>query len=242
MRNVLVVSSVPEIPPEVREELGKEASKVHVVAPAVKQSRLQWLTNAEDDARVEAERTAARVAQATADDAERVEAEAGDSDPLLAVEDALRTFDADEIVVVVRRGEEASWLEEGAGETIAERFFQAVRDEEWISLTAGAAMLQKQQQAALAANRPLKLRMQVRSFDAVCHMVASGLGVAVLPKGASLPILKTMKLSWRPLADAWAQRRLLVATTAGARDEGVTSLVDFLVQPSQNAKAKGHNK
>jgi len=124
MRNVLVVSSVPEIPPEVREELGKEASKVHVVAPAVKQSRLQWLTNAEDDARIEAERTAARVAQATADDAERVEAEAGDSDPLLAVEDALRTFDADEIVVVVRRGEEASWLEEGAGETIAERFPQ----------------------------------------------------------------------------------------------------------------------
>jgi DNA-binding transcriptional LysR family regulator len=49
-------------------------------------------------------------------------------------------------------------------------------DEEWISLTAGAAMLQKQQEAALAANRPLRLRMQVRSFDAVCHMVASGLG------------------------------------------------------------------
>jgi formyl-CoA transferase len=65
-------------------------------------------------------------------------------------------------------------------------------------------MLQKQQQAALAANRPLKLRMQVRSFDAVCHMVASGLGVAILPKGATLPIIKSMKLGWRPLADAWA--------------------------------------
>jgi len=124
MRNVLVVSSVPEVPPEVHEELGEDVGKVHIVAPAVKQSRLQWLTNAEDDARVEAERTAASVAQATADEVERVEAEAGDSDPLLAVEDALRTFDADEIVVVVRRGEDASWLEVGAGETIAERFPQ----------------------------------------------------------------------------------------------------------------------
>jgi DNA-binding transcriptional LysR family regulator len=115
-------------------------------------------------------------------------------------------------------------------------------DEEWISLTAGAAMLQKQQQAALAANRPLKLRMQVRSFDAVCHMVASGLGVAILPKAATLPMVKSMKLSWRPLADAWARRRLLTATMAGQPDAGIDSLVDFLspkaASPSQNAKPK----
>ena len=124
MRNVLVVSSVPEVPAEVHEVLGKDVGKVHVVAPAVKQSRLQWLTNAEDDARAEAERTAARVAQATSEEAKRVEAQAGDSDPLLAVEDALRTFEADEIVVVLRRGDEASWLEEGAGDTIADRFPQ----------------------------------------------------------------------------------------------------------------------
>ena len=124
MRNVLVISSVPEVPPQVHEELGTDVDRVHVVAPAVEQSRLQWLTNAEDDARAEAERTAARVAQATGDEAQRVQAEAGDSDPLLAVEDALRTFDADEIVVVVRKGDDASWLEEGAGDTIANRFPQ----------------------------------------------------------------------------------------------------------------------
>ena len=124
MRNVLVISSVPKIPSDVHERLGDDVGKVHVVTPAVKQSRLQWLTNAEDDARAEAERTAAKVAQATADDAERVEAEVGDSDPLLAVEDALRTFDADEIVVVLRKGDDASWLEEGAADTIADRFPQ----------------------------------------------------------------------------------------------------------------------
>jgi DNA-binding transcriptional LysR family regulator len=43
-------------------------------------------------------------------------------------------------------------------------------------------MLQAQQQAAMAAGRTLKLRMQVRSFDAVGHMVAAGLGIAALPK------------------------------------------------------------
>lgn len=145
----------------------------------------------------------------------------------------LRTqlFRTDELVLVIP----ASHRFTSAKTPIA---FTETLDEEWISLTAGAAMLQKQQQAALAVNRPFKLRMQVRSFDAVCHMVASGLGVAVLPKGASLPIVKAMKLEWRPLSDGWAQRRLLVATAAGEQDQGIASLVAFLTEPSQNAKAR----
>lgn len=120
--------------------------------------------------------------------------------------------------------------------------FTDTLDEEWISLTNGAAMLQKQQQAALRVNRPLKLRMQMRSFDAVCHMVAAGLGIAVLPKVASLPSINAMKLNWRPLADTWAHRRLLVATAANEHDENVRLLVDFLLQPAPGEKPEGHKK
>ena len=120
--------------------------------------------------------------------------------------------------------------------------FADALDEDWISLNTGAAMLQKQQQAALAANKPFRLRMQVRSFDAVCHLVASGLGLAILPKAAALPIVRAMKLEWRPLADPWAQRRLLVATGGGPADPAVDELVAFLVQPSQSAKARPRNK
>lgn len=151
---------------------------------------------------------------------------------------ATRLFREDELVLVLPARHPLA----GKKTPIA---FADTLDEEWISLTAGAAMLQQQQQAALAANRPLKLRMQVRSFDAVCHMVASGLGIAVLPKGASLPIVKTMKLGWRPLSDAWAQRRLLLATAAGDNEAAIVSLVDFLAepaQPSQKAKAGRRNK
>ena len=139
-------------------------------------------------------------------------------------------FRTDELVLVLP----AKHLLARSASAIA---FADTLDEEWISLPAGAAMLQKQQQAARAANRPFKLRMQVRSFDAVCHMVASGLGIAILPKAASLPLVKTMKLRSRPLTDSWAQRRLLVATAAGEKDQGLADLVEFLVQPSQNAKA-----
>ncbi|MBL8309759.1 MAG: LysR family transcriptional regulator [Burkholderiales bacterium] len=120
--------------------------------------------------------------------------------------------------------------------------FTSTLDEDWISLNSGAAMLQAQQQAALAAGRPLKLRMQVRSFDAVGHMVASGLGIAALPRAAALPIVRALKLRWRPLSDPWAFRMLRLAVRPGA-EEAVVMLHDFLAQDSQNAKApRARNK
>lgn len=114
--------------------------------------------------------------------------------------------------------------------------FADTLDEPWISLNAGAALLLTQQQAAFASGRPFKLRMQVRSFDAVGHMVASGLGIAALPKAAALPIIKAMKLSWRPLSDPWAQRQLKVAIRTDA-DTAIRAIRDFLCDPSHIAKA-----
>lgn len=111
-------------------------------------------------------------------------------------------------------------------------------DEDWISLGTGAALLQRQHEAAHAAGRPLRLRMQVRSFDAVCHLVAAGLGIAMLPKSAALPVIGALKLRWRPLSDPWALRRLLLATRAGTQDAAVLDLVRFLAEPSQMAKVR----
>ncbi len=109
-------------------------------------------------------------------------------------------------------------------------------DESWVSLNPGAALLQQQQSAAMAAGRTLKLRMQVRSFDAVGHMVASGLGIALLPKLAAQPIVRAMQLSWRPLQDDWARRRLKVGIRSEA-DSWISEFRDFLQKSSQNAKA-----
>ena len=140
----------------------------------------------------------------------------------------VRDFRSDELVLILPAGHRL------AGRTPLP--FADTLDEHWISLNAGAAMLQAQQQAAMAAGRTLKLRMQVRSFDAVGHMVASGLGIAALPKGAALPMLRAMKLQWRPLSDAWARRQLQVVVRPDA-DATVVALRDFLVSTSQNAKA-----
>ncbi len=118
-RNVLVISSVERPETVLREALGGDVDELKVVIPAVKQSRLQWLTNADDDAREEAEDAAAAIDEATSD---AVAAEAGDADPLQAAEDALADFEADELVVVTRPDEEATWLEEGRAADIERRF------------------------------------------------------------------------------------------------------------------------
>ena len=118
---VVITSEVPDdvLRGLVRGRAGDDAEML-VVAPASDISRLNWLTNAEDDARAQASAVAAKTAEATP--TEDVEARVGDSDPLKAIEDALRTFAADEILVVTRPDEQAGWLEEGSGAAAQSRF------------------------------------------------------------------------------------------------------------------------
>ena len=95
---------------------------MRVVAPAAEISRLDWLTNDEQEARAEAGERAVDAGLAVAPDAAAVEAEVGDTDPVQAIEDALREFPAEELVLVTHPDEDASWLEEGAAEEALARF------------------------------------------------------------------------------------------------------------------------
>lgn len=65
--------------------------------------------------------------------------------------------------------------------------------------------------AADAAGCRMRIRVQVRSFDAMSRMVASGLGVAILPRAGAAPHAMAMGLRLLPLEGPWVQRRLLLA-------------------------------
>lgn len=65
--------------------------------------------------------------------------------------------------------------------------------------------------AAEAAGRSLAIRVQIRSFDAMCRMVGAGLGVGILPRAAALPHAEALGLRIVRLEGAWARRRLLLA-------------------------------
>lgn len=66
--------------------------------------------------------------------------------------------------------------------------------------------------AAQAAKLGSRLRMRVRlkSFDAVCRMVEAGVGVAVIPEAAARRYSRAMKIKTVRISDPWASRRLAV--------------------------------
>ena len=110
MARVVVVSS---------SQLDKQAlwgvvssdDELHVVVPVVKQSRLQWLTNDEDKARAEAQAVGEAVAKDAPPDA--LDVDVKPDPPQQVVRDAIAEHQPDRVVVALRDGEEASWLEEG---------------------------------------------------------------------------------------------------------------------------------
>jgi hypothetical protein len=124
-KRLLVVATTPVdqslLRDRVRAHVGSEA-EVRIVAPASDISPLQWLATDEDEARAEAAEIAQSAERAVSEDARAVDTEVGDPDPVQAIEDALRQFPAEEVIVVTRPGDEAGWLEKDSAEDAQERF------------------------------------------------------------------------------------------------------------------------
>ncbi len=98
MTNVLVVSTVDHAEAALRAQLDP-ADTIKIVVPVVSQGVLDWLAN-DQGAFTHAEEVADRMAERLPGEA--VEAVAGEADVRLAIQDALATFPADEIVIAMR--------------------------------------------------------------------------------------------------------------------------------------------
>ena len=94
--------------------------------------------------------------------------------------------------------------------------FAEATDYDFVSLTQSTSLAQRLELASGQISKPLRIRIQVRSFDAMCQMVAAGLGIAVLPVAAAQPLVQALGLHKIELDDAWVERELLL----GGRDLG----------------------
>lgn len=81
---------------------------------------------------------------------------------------------------------------------------------DFVSLSRTTSLARRLHAATAFTGSQLKLRIQVRSFDAMCLMVAAGLGIAVLPDAAVRPHLRSMGLRKISLSEDWAVRELLI--------------------------------
>jgi hypothetical protein len=99
---------------DVREE-------VLVVTPALNSPLKHWISD-EDGARAAAQERLDESLAKLSEAGVEARGEVGDGDPLQAMEDALRTFGADEIIISTHPVGRSNWLERGVVEKARERF------------------------------------------------------------------------------------------------------------------------
>lgn len=123
-RRILVVANETVAGRALRGEVVRRAGEgadVLVVCPALNSPIRHWASD-EDAARAEAERRLAASLSALASEGVEARGEVGDADPVQAMDDALRTFGADEIVISTHPPGRSNWLEKAVIERARERY------------------------------------------------------------------------------------------------------------------------
>ena len=87
---------------------------------------------------------------------------------------------------------------------------------------------------ALALGMPLRQRIRVSSFDCMCRMVASGMGIAVLPHGIVTTYLDALPIVAVPLDETWAARELVIGVR---RFSALSAVAKSLVEQLQGYAA-----
>jgi glycine/D-amino acid oxidase-like deaminating enzyme len=89
-----------------------EASEVLVVSPAVNESPVAFWVSDADEAIADAASAAEQTAAALRERGAQARAKTGESEPLVAVQDALATYQADRVLVFVREEDGARYRED----------------------------------------------------------------------------------------------------------------------------------
>jgi DNA-binding transcriptional LysR family regulator len=122
-----------------------------------------------------------------------------------AVSDALQTipFRNDQLVVVMPRGDALSRSRRRL------RLIDIV-DREFVALPRDSALQRHLAGQAARLGAIMKVRARVHGFDAVCRMVETGVGIAIVPEASAKRSKRSMRIDAVKLQDSWANRRLAI--------------------------------
>ncbi len=135
---------------------------------------------------------------------------------------ALLPYRRDELVLVVPAGHALARRRSGV------RLADAL-DCDFVGMHPGSAINHVLTRAAAELERPLRLRIQVTGYDALCLMVSAGLGVGVMPRGSAQLYRGALGVRIVTLNETWAERRLSLCVRAGESPSSVARLlVDHL--------------
>ena len=116
---------------------------------------------------------------------------------------ASRPYRSDHLAAVMRQDEPLG------GDAIA---FADLLEHDLVGLEGSSTLTRLLTAQASTQVRPMALRVQVRSFEAVCRAVEAQLGIGILPLAAARSFAEAMHLKVLPLSDPWAHRRMHLVT------------------------------
>jgi hypothetical protein len=128
-KRILALVSEPISADALRAAVGEEdanSAEVLVVAPALN-SRKRFFLADPDPAIERAEAVQEETVERLDEEGIDAAGDTGEEDPLLALQDALATYEADEIVLFTHAGGKQNWLEEGLVDEATSRFSVPVR-------------------------------------------------------------------------------------------------------------------
>jgi len=88
--------------------------------------------------------------------------------------------------------------------------FLEVTDHDFVGLTNSTALALHIAKHAARLGVRLRIRSRLRDFDAICQMVAAGVGVAVVPEAAARRCAQSVPITLLSIRDAWANRKLAI--------------------------------
>ncbi len=84
-------------------------------------------------------------------------------------------------------------------------------DHDIVGMSRSTSLMRQLASGAGAGKRPLKVRVQVRNFDAMARMVAAGMGVGIMPRAAALPLAGALGLRVTHIRGMRTERALFLA-------------------------------
>src|SRR6516165_1162699 len=88
--------------------------------------------------------------------------------------------------------------------------FAQLLEHEFVGLDRASALQRFLADKAARIGQPLRLRVQLRSFDAVCRLVECKVGIGIVPETTAQRVARSMAIAAVALSDPWAARDLTI--------------------------------
>ncbi len=109
--------------------------------------------------------------------------------------------------------------------------FKKTFDFEHIALHDGSTLLDFLRRQFRRGGYDRNLRIQVRSFEAMCRVIEAGVGIGVVPESAAKRHIQTMDIKLLEIEDKWAVReRSVLVRNRQALPRSAQTLINMLIQ------------